>query len=109
MEIRTARDLGLLCRDRREQLGWSQAELARRAGTSRKWLSELETGKATIQLDGVLAVLAELGLRWQLLAEERAGRPPGGVEDRGLSPRAPVDLDALLERFVDVPEGGRRP
>jgi transcriptional regulator with XRE-family HTH domain len=79
---------------------------ARRAGTFRKWLSELESGKATIQLDRIREVLAALALHWQLLPVERARTTPAWVEgERGLTSRSPVDLDALFKRFVDVADG----
>lgn len=47
---------------RRLDRGWSQAELASRAGVSRKWLGELKAGKVSLELGMVLRVLDALGL-----------------------------------------------
>jgi y4mF family transcriptional regulator len=55
--------LGPLIRRRRKELGLNQTELAGVAGTSLRFVSELERGKRTAQLDGVLRVLAALGIR----------------------------------------------
>jgi y4mF family transcriptional regulator len=55
--------LGPLIRRRRQELGLNQTELAGVAGTSLRFVSELERGKRTAQLDGVLRVLAALGIR----------------------------------------------
>jgi HTH-type transcriptional regulator/antitoxin HipB len=42
MRIRTATDLGAFIRERRTKLGMDQTALAKKAGTSRKWLVEVE-------------------------------------------------------------------
>jgi HTH-type transcriptional regulator/antitoxin HipB len=55
--------LGPLIRGRRKELGLNQTELAEVARTSLRFVSELERGKPTAQLDGVLRVLAALGIR----------------------------------------------
>jgi y4mF family transcriptional regulator len=55
--------LGVLIRRRRKELGLNQTELAEVARTSLRFVSELERGKPTAQLDGVLRVLAALGIR----------------------------------------------
>lgn len=60
MEIRTSRDLGAAVRGRRHALKLTQAEVAGAAGVSRPWLSEFESGKPTVELGRVLAVLDAL-------------------------------------------------
>ncbi|MDP5225769.1 MULTISPECIES: helix-turn-helix domain-containing protein [Arthrobacter] len=60
--IRTASDLGKAIRGARIQAGLSQAELARRAGLSRKFIGELESGKETAELGSALRVSEALGL-----------------------------------------------
>ena len=60
--IRTARDLGIAIRRARHDRKWSQTELARRAAVSRQWLSEVETGKRTVELGRVLTLLDALDL-----------------------------------------------
>ena len=51
MRIRTIRDIGNAIRGRRHALGWSQADLASRAGLSRKWVSEAERGHTVVGID----------------------------------------------------------
>jgi y4mF family transcriptional regulator len=70
--IAASRDLGLLVRQRREALNLSQSALAQRAGVGRRFLSELENGKATLEIGKVLAVLAAANLR---LAAAHEGPP----------------------------------
>jgi y4mF family transcriptional regulator len=49
-------------RTRRRAMGMSQAQLAERAHVSRKWVSEIECGKESVQLKPLLAVLEVLHL-----------------------------------------------
>lgn len=58
--------LGPLIRARRKELGLNQTELADVARTTLRFVSELERGKATAQLDGVLRVLAALGIQLEV-------------------------------------------
>lgn len=46
----------------REAAGLSQADLAKRAGVSRKFLNQLEHGKESLRVDKVMEVLAALSL-----------------------------------------------
>lgn len=62
MWIRTVDDIAKLVRERRKQVGLSQAELARRAGVSRQWIVDLEHGKPTAEVSLVLRALAATGL-----------------------------------------------
>lgn len=61
--------LGAAIRRRRVELGLSQGALADVARTTLRFISELENGKASAQLDGVLRVLAALGI--ELVARQR--------------------------------------
>lgn len=63
MEIQTMQQLCASSLGRRVALGLSQGEVAARAGVSRKWLSDFESGKATVEVRKVLDVLEVLGLR----------------------------------------------
>jgi HTH-type transcriptional regulator/antitoxin HipB len=56
-------DLGQWVRERRTANGMTQTELALLAGVGRRLVSELERGKASLQLAGVDAVLAVFGKR----------------------------------------------
>jgi HTH-type transcriptional regulator/antitoxin HipB len=76
---------------RREELSLRQAELAELAGVGHRFVNDLETGKATVRLDKVLAVLDVLGMHLQV----EYGPSPAGVsagkrasEIYGLSPGA---------------------
>ena len=62
MRISSARDLGLFVRDRRQNLDMTQAELAAAANVSRRWLTNLESGKPTAEIGLVLRTLDALGL-----------------------------------------------
>jgi HTH-type transcriptional regulator/antitoxin HipB len=68
----------------------SQAELARRAGVSRKWIYEFEAGKPTAELGLLLRVLEELGLGLEVGPIPDAASPAEADADT-------IDLDALLD------------
>ena len=59
---RTSQELGSRIRERRNHLGLTQAELASVARVNPRFLSELENGKSTAQIDGIQRVIAALGL-----------------------------------------------
>nr|WP_318036956.1 helix-turn-helix transcriptional regulator [Mesorhizobium sp. AR02] len=62
-------DLGRLVRKVREGRGLSQQEFADLAGVGRRFLSELENGKPTLELGKVLKVANAAGI--SLFARER--------------------------------------
>jgi HTH-type transcriptional regulator/antitoxin HipB len=62
MKIRTAADLGAFIRERRIKLGMDQSDLAEKAGTSRKWIVEVEQGKPRAEIGLVLRTLKTLGV-----------------------------------------------
>lgn len=86
VRIDRVRDLALCVRDRRRQLGMTQAELADAAGVSRRWLSSLEAGKATAEIGLVLRALDALGLVLDTYPDEDR------AEGREL-----VDIDGKLD------------
>lgn len=88
MHIRTPLDLGLAIRERRRQLGLSQAELAARAGVGRQWLVAVEHGKPRAEIGLVLALLDALGCA--LTVTEVPGRT------------ASAGLDAVIEAAKKV-------
>lgn len=53
--------ISLFVRTRREELGYTQEELAFRAGISAGFLKEFERGKKTVRLDKVTDLLEFLG------------------------------------------------
>jgi HTH-type transcriptional regulator / antitoxin HipB len=62
MRMRTATDLGAFIRGRRTSLGMDQVTLAEKAGTSRKWLIEVEQGKPRAEIGLILRTLKTLGV-----------------------------------------------
>jgi HTH-type transcriptional regulator / antitoxin HipB len=87
--IHSIRDLATAVHGRRVDLGLSQADLAARAGVSRKWIYEFEGGKPAAELGLMLRVLDALDLNLEL-----AGT---GDEARGAGARARIDLDRLID------------
>ncbi|MDX2259840.1 MAG: helix-turn-helix transcriptional regulator [Hyphomicrobiaceae bacterium] len=67
--VSTAPDIGLLVRSVRKERKLAQQELADHAGVGRRFLSELENGKPTLEIGKVLAVLATCGI--ELMAHRR--------------------------------------
>lgn len=107
MRIQSERDLGLQIRDRRNRLGWSQADLAGRIGASRRWVVEVEQGKPRAELGLVLRALAALGLSLNLREAVPAPVAPGAIPLPRYVP--PVSVDALLERARDPAAPSSRP
>lgn len=66
MYLRTAHEVGLLVKDQRRKLGWTQADLAGRLGVGRLWVVQLEQGKDTAQIGLVLRALNELRIPMQV-------------------------------------------
>jgi HTH-type transcriptional regulator/antitoxin HipB len=87
MRIRTPRELGAVLRDQRSRLDLSQVELSEKAGVSRKWVVEMERGKARAELTLVLRVLDALGL---VLNIDR------GISQGKRSRTAGVDINAIV-------------
>jgi HTH-type transcriptional regulator/antitoxin HipB len=62
MKLDTIQAFRVLVLARRAELDLSQAAAATKAGVSRKWLSDFESGKETVELGKVLALLEALGV-----------------------------------------------
>ena len=60
--VHTSKDIGLEIRKRRKELGYTQGFLADYVGVSASFLSELENGKETIQLNKLMDVMSLLGM-----------------------------------------------
>lgn len=67
--VASARDIGLLVRAAREAQNMTQQRFADLAGVGRRFVSELENGKATLEFDKVLQVAAAAGV--DLMARKR--------------------------------------
>jgi transcriptional regulator with XRE-family HTH domain len=85
MLIRTPLDLGAVIRDRRKQLDLDQATLAKRIGASRRWVIGIERGRARAEIGLVLRTLAILGLRLDIIPDNKTLIIPT------------VDIDAIIE------------
>lgn len=79
--IKSALDFGKLVKAQRKASGWTQAELARRAGTGERFIVDLEAGKPSCQLEKALIVARTVGLE---LGDVKARAPMDEVEDTGL-------------------------
>jgi len=75
MRIRTAADLGAFIRERRTKLEMDQIALAKKAGTSRKWLVEVEQGKPRAEIGLILRTLKSLGVSVDLKADSSHETP----------------------------------
>lgn len=95
MLARTPKDLGLLIRDQRRQLGLDQHDLAKRVGVSRQWIVEIEAGKPRAALMLVLRTLAALGLELDV-------RLPGQTIQAASSP-VDIPLGDVLARTRKQP------
>lgn len=95
MKIRTAADLGAFIRERRFTLGMDQSDLAEKAGTSRKWIVEVEQGKPRAEVGLVLRTLKALGVSLDIAADRTqkasAARETGNVDINNI-------LDSLKKR-----------
>jgi y4mF family transcriptional regulator len=57
----TVREAGPLVRELRDERGWTQAELGRRANVSRTFVIDLESGKSTVETSKFMDVFQALG------------------------------------------------
>jgi len=63
MEILTVKDLSKLIREKRLKLGMTQADASALCNVGTRFLSELENGKPTLQIDKVLKVANFFGIK----------------------------------------------
>ena len=90
MRVRTATDLGAFIRERRVKLAMDQSDLAEKAGTSRKWIVEVEQGKPRAEIGLVLRTLKALGVSLDLAAD-RAQKTVAASEPEN------VDINNILD------------
>jgi transcriptional regulator with XRE-family HTH domain len=112
MRIRTIRDLAAVMRGRRKTLGLTQADTAAAAGVSRKWMIDLENGRATGDLAAVLRVIDVLDLVLDIsgarivkltgaAAEASSATATLDVTHPERVDDGPIDLDAVLDDYLD--------
>jgi len=61
------RDVGAALAALRRSMGMTQGELADRASVTRKWISQMENGKATAQVGVLCRVLGALNARLEIV------------------------------------------
>lgn len=102
-EVPTAADdLGELVRERREQLGLSQEALAERIGTTRAYVSQIESGTKRWPRSYIPALARELGLSD---GDLRRLSPQRSRRSRGLGGPAPhrdAGQEELRERLTSL-------
>ena len=96
MKIRTATDLGAFIRERRIKLGMDQSDLAEKAGTSRKWVVEVEQGKPRAEIGLVLRTLKTLGVFLDITVDRTQRASPAGKS-------ANVDINNILTSLKKRP------
>ena len=96
MRIRTAADLGAFIRERRTKLGMDQIALAKKAGTSRKWLVEMEQGKPRAEIGLILRTLKGLGVSVDLKADS-------SFETPSISNARTPDINSVLDALKRRP------
>lgn len=96
MRIRTAADLGAFIRERRTTFRMDQSALAKKAGTSRKWLVEVEQGKPRAEIGLILRTLKSLGVSVDLKADSSLETPSIG------KPKTP-DINSVLDALKKRP------
>jgi HTH-type transcriptional regulator / antitoxin HipB len=83
---------GRLIRERRLKLGLDQITLARKAGTSRKWLIEVESGKPRAEIGLILRTLKALGVTLAA-TDTTSGAPSGSTKKTAPS----VDINQVID------------
>ena len=63
---RTPRQIGAIIQRARKKRGWTQTQLAERAGLRQATISVIEAGEKPAKLDTILAVLAALDLEFMV-------------------------------------------
>jgi transcriptional regulator with XRE-family HTH domain len=89
-------DVGRRVKQRREELGLNQDEVAQRIGRTRSYVSRLENGKSGSKLEDVLAIIEVLGMRLADIAESAEGQILAEIRHRTASG---AELVLTFERF----------
>jgi len=90
--INDARDFGLAVRAARKEAGLTQSQLAQRCGCSQRFVSEVERGKSTAELERALRLLVELDV--PIVAGSRNAVVDGRAEVNYAVMRIAEKLDA---------------
>jgi y4mF family transcriptional regulator len=82
--------VGERIRERRAELGWTQDQLAQKAGISKSFLSDLENGKRSVGANNLLDIARALGVSLDFLMTGEASQDQ----------RREVPIPASLARFA---------
>ena len=74
-EVRSAEALGRMLQQGRLVSGLTQRELADRLGTDQKYIWALESGKNTIILERIFAIMRETGVRMYMEIDDSLDEP----------------------------------
>lgn len=96
MTIRTAADLGAFIRECRLKLGMDQSDLAEKAGTSRKWIVEVEQGKPRAEIGLILRTLKTLGVSLDIAVDRTEKVSPASESGN-------VDINNILNSLKKRP------
>ena len=66
MIIKSAQDIGKLVKEARKAQNFTQVQLAQLSNVGTRFLSDLENGKPTCEIDKVIKVLANLGIKLEV-------------------------------------------
>lgn len=100
-----ALEIGYAIKDRRAELGMTQAQLAKAAGVSKRCLWSLELGQNPgVQLDKLTAVLGALGLELELTVGTPSDEPQAEQLDIG----EPTARDDASADALSILTGGAR-
>lgn len=61
-KVKTAKEIGLLIRRRRNELGYTQSDIAAFMGCSQRLISEIENGRGSVGVQKILDLATGLGL-----------------------------------------------
>jgi len=90
INVTSPKDIGVLIKARRKANGLAQSELARQVGVSRRWLNQVEAGKAGASIGLILKTLGALGVNLQV----QAGT--GDIQDVDVMPILGPDIDDIV-------------
>lgn len=91
-ELRGA--IGRVIRATREELGWSQYDLAREAQVQQATVSYLENGKQDFKLDTLVKIADSMGYDIEVSFRARSEATPGEIDEE--------TLDAFEEAFEEA-------
>lgn len=111
--------VGERIKKRRVELGWTQDQLAQKAGISKSFLSDLENGKRSVSADNLLDIarVLSLSLDYLMKGEEPEAKPaevqiPASLaafaEEEGLTFKQALALLRMREQIVAHRSGTKK-